>query len=328
MIKYLTHNSHALKGFPMGDPHVRQCPVYLPPNYDAAREDPYPVVFMLAGYVGFSEKMAWEKNAFQKSLPEQLDEAILTNSMAPVIVVFPDGTNKLGGAQYINSPVLGHYMDYICDELTALIDAEFNTHKSADYRAIMGHSSGGFAALVTGMLRPDAFKRICSSAGDSFYELLYLPGITNTINAIEKYGSVTQFVHGFLSEPDPFATGFFNAIMTCAMAPCFAPNPKVETIMGDLFFDTKTGAIIDDVWQKYRAWDPVHMVDHHLEALKSLHYIQLDCGLQDPYGMQWGHRQIAEKLKAANISYTINEYPGKHSGHSWRQLSRIAHVFS
>ncbi len=326
MIEWHQHNSKAIAGFPMGDNPCRKLAVYLPPNYDAKRSEPYPALFLLSGFGSRSEKFVWQSSVFEQSLPEQLDQAILAGELPPVIIAFPDGSSKLGSSQYINSPVLGHYMDYICDELTDFVDARYHTHKAASHRGIFGHSSGGFGALVTGMLRPDRFAHILSSAGDSFYEHLYIPTITPTINAIEQAGGITEFVDWFLNHPNPGGSGCFDAMMTLAMCACYAPNPNAKTIMGDLFFDLKTGALIDDVWQRFLSWDPVRMVDRHIDNLTQLQSIHLDCGLQDPYGMTWGHRQISAKLQQAGIACELNEYPGKHGGQSWRNLDRITRL--
>lgn len=323
MIEWHTHTSDAISNFPMGDNPTRQLPIYLPPNYDAKRSEPYPVLFLLSGFGSRSEKFVWQSSVFEASLPEQLDKAINQGELAPAIIAFPDGSSKLGSSQYINSPVLGNYMDYICDELTDFVDQHYHTHQSADHRAIFGHSSGGFGALVTGMIRPDRFKHILSSAGDSFYEHLYIPTITPTINAIESAGGISEFVDWFLNHPNPGSTGCFDAMMTLAMCACYAPNTNTPTIMGNVFFDLQTGALIEEVWKNFLSWDPVRMVDSHLSNLSKLNSIYLDCGLQDPYGMTLGHRQIARKLKKTGIETTINEYPGKHGGHSWRNVERI-----
>ena len=42
-------------------------------------------------------------------------------------------------------------------------------------RAITGKSSGGFGAMITPMLRPDLFGALATHAGDTLYELCYLP---------------------------------------------------------------------------------------------------------------------------------------------------------
>ena len=43
---------------------------------------------------------------------------------------------------------------------------------TAQSRAIMGKSAGGFGAMITPMLRPDLFGALATHAGDSLYELL------------------------------------------------------------------------------------------------------------------------------------------------------------
>ena len=43
--------SRVLRGNPLGDPHVRRVPVYLPPSYARGRRR-YPVITLLAGFTG------------------------------------------------------------------------------------------------------------------------------------------------------------------------------------------------------------------------------------------------------------------------------------
>ena len=62
--------------------------------------------------------------------------------MPPVIVVFPDCFTSLGGNQYINSSAIGHYADYLNDELVPFVDAQFRTRSSAEHRGCFGKSSG------------------------------------------------------------------------------------------------------------------------------------------------------------------------------------------
>lgn len=325
MLKWLTYTSKAIHGFPMGDPHIRSFPVYLPPDYDAKRSDPYPVVFMLAGFSSRGAKYLAEESVYQIPLTTRWDQAILAGELPPVIIVFPDGTSKLGCSQYVNSPAFGNYMDYIADELVQFIDDNFHTHRNANYRGIAGHSSGGFGALVTGMLRPDAFKYICSSAGDTFYEVSLLPNVNFVVEILEKFDNPKDYIDWFLSQPNPGALGgkHFDTMLTLAMAPCFASNLAKPGILGDLFFDLKTGAIIAEIWQKYLDWDPVRMVEKYQSALRSLKWIHLEAGLQDEHGLQWGHRQLAAKLSQLNIAHQIDEYAGRHSGHHWRFVRRL-----
>ncbi|MCH8328620.1 MAG: hypothetical protein IID15_08895, partial [Candidatus Marinimicrobia bacterium] len=84
-IIWLEHTSAALKGNPLGDPHVRRFPVYLPPGYEGSGAS-YPVIYALAGFTGTGSNMVnfsvWDEN-----LPEQMDSLIDSGAAPAVIVV-------------------------------------------------------------------------------------------------------------------------------------------------------------------------------------------------------------------------------------------------
>lgn len=308
----------------MGDPHLRDLPVYLPPNYDPKRKDPYPVVFLMAGWSGRSAKYLSTDSVFDTPIHQRLDKAIQSGALPPVIAVFPDGTSKLGCSQYINSPSLGNYMDYIVDEIVDFIDRKYHTHRSPDFRATLGHSSGGFGALVHGFIRPDRFAFVCSSAADSYSEVSLLPELKGALMAIESAGSVEKLISDILSHPQPSSLGNkLGALLVLSLAPCYAPNPGKAPLYGDLFFDLKTGAMIDEVWKKFQRWDPIHLVDEYAHSAKKLKFVLLECGAHDGHGLQFGHRILAQKFENLRIPYKLVEYPGGHSGHNWRFVDRI-----
>jgi enterochelin esterase family protein len=102
MIDWLTFSSKAIRGFPMGDAHERRFPVYLPPGYDRKRSEPYPVVFMLAGWSGRASTYLSRDSVFGQPLDQRLDRAIEEGRLPGLIAVFPDGGSKLGCSQYVN----------------------------------------------------------------------------------------------------------------------------------------------------------------------------------------------------------------------------------
>ncbi|MBW2455633.1 MAG: hypothetical protein JRI68_14030 [Deltaproteobacteria bacterium] len=300
-VRAFDHTSEVLAGNPMRDPHVRKLPVYLPPDYSDRRKTPYPVVFLLAGWGGRGAHYLNDGGVF----------------------------SCLGASQYVNSAVNGNYMDYLCDELVEWVDRRFHTHGSRDYRGVIGHSSGGFGALACGMLRADRFAAICSSAGDSWYDFLYRSTIPLTISTLWAAGGIKAFVDKFLASPNPrglLGPGAEITMLNLSMPSCYTPNPNVEVIQGDLWFELETGKLIDDVFKRLLAWDPIHMVDHHVTELRGLSWIHLEAGLDDEFGLQLGHRQIAAKLEARGIDHVIEEYPGRHGGHHYRMPDRIARM--
>lgn len=328
-VRAFTHRSEILQNNAWADPHERQVHVYLPPNYSDRRKEPYPVVFLLAGWSGRGAHYLADAGAFSFSIPERLDTLIESKQMQPTIVVFPDCTTRLGASQYVNSSVNGNYMDYLCDELVPWVDERFHTHESRYHRGLVGHSSGGFGALATGMMRSDRFAAVCSSAGDSWYAYLYTHTIPQTITSIVQAGGVGPFVDRFLQSPNPrglLGHAASIAMLNLSMCSCYTPNPHVPHIKGDLWFDLDTGELIDDVWKRLLAWDPLFMIDHHVTELRSLSWIHLEAGTEDEYGLHLGHRQIAAKLRALGIDHVIDEYPGRHGGHHYRMPERIARM--
>src|SRR5687767_15824905 len=93
----LRHQSEVLKGNPLGDPHVRDLFVYLPPGYEAG-DARYPGVYCLTGFTGRG-KMLLNDNAFTPNLAERMDKLIAAGAIKPMIVVMPDCFTYYGGSQ-------------------------------------------------------------------------------------------------------------------------------------------------------------------------------------------------------------------------------------
>jgi len=64
------------------------------------------------------------------------------------------------------------------------------------------------------------------------------------------------------------------------------------------------------------------VIDRHIEMAQNLKFVHLECGLDDEYAAQWGHRQFVEKLKKYSIPHQLDEYPGSHGGHNHRYEHR------
>ena len=73
-VKVLRHESEVLKNNPLGDRHVRDLCVYLPPDYENG-EGNYPTVYCLTGFTGRG-KMFLNDSAFAPNLAQRLDKLI------------------------------------------------------------------------------------------------------------------------------------------------------------------------------------------------------------------------------------------------------------
>ena len=171
-------------------PHVRRLPVWLPPGYDQGatrgRGRRYPVLFDLVGFTGSGHAhVNWRP--FDENVPERVARLIHDRRMGPAILVFPDCFTSLGGNQYVNSPAVGRYADYLTDELVPFVDREFRTLASRDHRGCFGKSSGGYGAIVHGMQRADTWGAVADHSGDAMFEFCYYTDLPRTLNELDRY---------------------------------------------------------------------------------------------------------------------------------------------
>jgi hypothetical protein len=105
-IVFLDHESEVLKGNPLGDPHRRKLPVYLPPGYHDSADRRYPVIFGLIGFTGAGVQYLYGRY-LRPGFDQLLDELILEKGKPPVIYVMPVSLTALGGSLYVNSTATG-----------------------------------------------------------------------------------------------------------------------------------------------------------------------------------------------------------------------------
>jgi pimeloyl-ACP methyl ester carboxylesterase len=313
----LDFESEALDGNPLGDPTSRPLLVYTPPGWPD--DGPYPAVWSIQSLTGQVD-MWRQRRAFGTTFVEDVDRLIRDETCRPVVVPMPDCWTAYGGSQFVDSPGTGRYMTYLCDELVPFVDERFGTTPAADARAVQGHSSGGYGALVLAMLRPDVWGALGDMAGDAAFEYCYLPGFPPTWAALREYDSIEAFWSAMLEDrkPSPAAMAAANTI---AMAACYSPDEMGEP---ELPIDRADGSLRDDVWQRWLAWDPVRMLPHRLDALRSLRAISLECGLQDEYNLYVGTAMLDRALDRAGIHHRCELFAGTHGGIGHRHAPLVA----
>jgi S-formylglutathione hydrolase FrmB len=306
--------SEALRGNRLGDPHVRPLWVYTPPG---AGDAPLPSIYLIQGHTGQID-MWRNRSAFRPNVVELIDALFAEEGCPPAHVVFVDAWTSYGGSQFLDSPGVGNYHTYLCDEIVPFVDAGYRTLNDSTHRGITGKSSGGYGAMVTPMLRPDLFGGLATHAGDALFELCYLPDFRDAARALrDSYeGSFDAFWNDFRSRP-AFTKGTdFPLLNTWAMAACYSANEDGSI---DLPFDTETGQLIDEVWQRWLAWDPVRMVDRHADALRGLHAIYIDSGSRDQFYLDLGaagFRRELERIGVTDVSFEL--FDATHSSIEYR----------
>lgn len=312
-------DSHALRGNPLGDPHVRQIPVYLPPGYDGGASS-YPVIYWLHGFTGIGLS-AVNANPWAPSLPECMDRVIAAGA-PPAILVMADGFTKFGGSQYLNSEATGRYEDFISEELVAHVDRRYRTLASPAHRGIDGKSSGGYGALVLAMRHPDVFGAVASHSGDMYFEACYMPDFWKFCNIVAKHGGVEGFLRAFLEMPKK-STDALVAVNIAAMAMAYSPNPDRPPFYFDLPFDPHTGEIDEAIWARWQAWDPVRMVTRYAEALRMLRLVYIECGSRDQYNLHLGARLFHRRLETLGIRHEYVEFDDDHTAINYRYVESL-----
>ncbi|HEY3997932.1 MAG TPA: alpha/beta hydrolase-fold protein [Candidatus Xenobia bacterium] len=309
-----TFHSTVLQGNPLGDPADRRIPVYLPPGYEDS-DRRYPVLFFLTGFTG-KGTMFLNERAFEETLPQRLDRLIGAGQVQPLIGVMPDCFTRYGGSQYLNSAATGRYEDHLIDELVPWVDKTWRTRGTKSSRAVAGKSSGGYGAIVHGMRHPDVFGHVLCASGDMYFEYAYWNGFLDTLVTMGKYGGLNKFMET-IPTIRPKDQKWFSLLNTVGMASSYAPNPA-SPYGFDLPLDERTGALLPEVWARWKAWDPVTMVDTHLDALRSLDSLYIECGNRDEFHLQFGARMLVDKLKAANVRHHYEEFDDGHMNIDYR----------
>jgi len=289
-----------LRGNPLGDPWVRPIRVYLPPGYDDEPERRYPSVYMIQGFTGQLD-MWWGRSAFRPNFPELVD-ALMSSDDAPppTMVVFVDCWTSLGGSQFLDSPATGRYHTHLCEEVVPWVDRRYRTLASAAHRGIAGKSSGGYGALVTCMLRPDVFGGLADHAGDAIFENCYLPDFRRCARVLRDHydGSYRRFWDDFRSRPAMSRDGDHELVNAWAMAAAYSADQDGTV---HLPFDTTTGQLIPEVWDRWLAWDPVRMAPRYADALRSLRAVYLDAGREDEWFLDLGTDAMRRALEQIGV---------------------------
>ncbi|HEX6287582.1 MAG TPA: alpha/beta hydrolase-fold protein [Herpetosiphonaceae bacterium] len=315
-IVFETISSDALADNPLGDPHVRTLPIYLPPSYDTAPDRRYPVVWMLAGFTGRGQ-MLLNDNLWTPTIQQQLD-LLIARGMGEMIMALPDCATRYGGSQYLNSAATGRYADHLLDELVPLVDARYRTLPGPQHRGVMGKSSGGYGALIHGMRRPDVFGAVACHSGDMYFELVYKPDLPKFLNRIARNSYDPQaFLDEFFAKAKKSGSDI-GALNVLAMAACYSPNPEAPGLPIDFPIDLYTGELRPDVWARWLEHDPVELVARYADNLRQLRLLFFDCGTRDEYNLHYGARILARRLKAAGVAFEHQEFDDDHRSISYR----------
>jgi enterochelin esterase family protein len=306
--------SEVLRGNPLGDPHVRRVPVYLPPSYDAEPARRYPVVFVLTGFTGRG-RMLLNDNPWSPSLDDRMD-ALVAAGASEAILVMPDCFTRFGGSQYMDSAATGRYETHVVEELVPWVDRTWRTLAGRAHRGVAGKSSGGYGALRLGMRHPGVFGALACHSGDMLFEYCYRPDFPKTCSVLQAAGGVQRFLESFEAKPQKGKDDFL-ALNIVAMAACYSPEAAAEMGVG-LPFDLATALPRPDVWDRWLAHDPLTMLPAHVGALRGMRLVWIDCGTRDEYHLHHGARALHAALERASVAHAYEEFDDGHMNVAYR----------
>ncbi len=289
--------------------------MYLPPGYS---EDapPYLSLWDLAAFTNSGPgHLNWRHRG--ENLPQRLDRLIHEGSMPPVLVPMPDCYTSLGGNQYLDSPAVGHYAEYLVGELMPLVEDRFNVVRSPRGRGVFGKSSGGYGALSLAMLYPGTWGAVASHAADMGFEWVYRPEFPAACGVLDAYDhDIHGFLRDFWRKRNP-GRADYTTLMVIAMAASYDPDPANPGRVR-LPFEPRTCKLISERWARWLAFDPLNLLGEHADSLRALEALYLDVGSRDQFNIQFGTRAFADALDERGIGHHFEEFDGTHSGLDWR----------
>jgi enterochelin esterase-like enzyme len=302
--------SELLRGNPLGDPSARDVHVYLPPGHDPARRTP-----ALLGLVGFAGTgaMMFNVDPLGEDLRRRLDRLILTGRCPPVIVAAPDCFTRVGGNQYINSTATGRYEDFLLQEVMPEVERR---HAVRGW-GVFGKSSGGYGAMILGMRHPERFRALADHSGDAGFELCYMPDFGPALDAFRDAGGPGRWLDRFWADENRHRKKFMKPLNVIGMSAHYSPN-MASPLGFDLPFELDTGEHRPDVWERWRAHDPVNLAPRYAGALRELRLVYVDCGSRDEFGLHWGARALVSKLRRAGVEPHYEEFDDGHSAIAYR----------
>lgn len=315
-VERLWHTSEVLGANPWNDPVKREVSVYLPAGYSESKA-PFVALWDLAAYTNAGPgHLNWRNHG--ENLVSRLDRLIGSGAMEPAVVVIPDCYTSLGGNQYVNSPAVGRYADYLVDELIPFVESHYNVVAGREGRALFGKSSGGYGALYHAMNFPQHWGAVASHAGDIGFELLFqreFPLACSILSAFK--GDFQAFISAFWAKNRPTGRDF-TVMMLLAMAASYDPDAENPARI-QLPFDLRTCELNAERWRNWMAFDPLVMLEHGgAEGLKQMCGLYLDVGMYDQYNIQYGTRRFTDRLAQRGIEHRSEEFEGTHSAIDWR----------
>ena len=263
--------------------------IVLPPSYESNPDSTYPSIYFLHG---FGLDYSW-----YGSVVSVFEDMMASGEIRESILIKPDGfVTPYLGSMYTNSDYNGQFEDYIVQDLISHIDGSYNTIDNSSYRAIMGHSMGGYGAVKLSIKFPELFQVAASHSGPIAIE-----------NVIPDLLPVLLAETGILGyQPWNGTVSLFMYSASAAFSPDVDDWPYYVDLPVDYY-----GNVIDEVWDLWLGHDALTLAQENLANIQSIRFY-MDCGDQDDYLFYNHSTSFSEFLDEVNINHVYETYPGDH----------------
>jgi pimeloyl-ACP methyl ester carboxylesterase len=308
-VELVPFESASLKENPWGDPTRREIAVLRPPS---GITEGRPLILQLPGFAGSGWQEAQRPIFLGESVFGRIFELMRTKAIPEAVVVAPDALTRLGGSQYVNSAATGRYADFVARDLVTWAGRKYGTGPVG----VLGQSSGGFGALHLAMEYPGTFAAVGSSAGDMGFDSLFRGDLNRAARHLRAAGGPERFLEHAFEQPglirvptEPPA----STLLILAMAACYSPLPACPGEF-ELPFDIESGALIEDVWKRWLAYDPLLRLEDapHRNALRRLRSLHLTASTNDEWYLDLAARQFVRRGRKLGLDIAYDEFEGGH----------------
>ena len=312
-----TVHSAALEKNLLGDSPDRSVTIYLPPGY-ANGTSRYPVVYLLHGFR--YTNASWTDDPGWANVPKIMDRLIAAGKIHEMIVVMPDGSNKLGGSFYTNSVTTGNWEDFVTRELVNYVDGWYRTEPYSGARGIAGHSMGGYGAIKLAMKHPEVYGAVyalsacCLSWDPGWLAANPVWDRTLAFKSVSDLAEVQKFIDTGNPKDPKWIAAFFSRGML-ALSAAWSPNPDRPPFFVDFPVERRSSghATVERPQAEWSANLPLAMLGQYRSNISALHGIAFEIGKQD-----WNPALItmAEDFDRAltrnGILHEFEEFEGSH----------------
>jgi enterochelin esterase-like enzyme len=162
-VQNVPHGTVSCRYYYSNELGTRPILIYTPPGYEEAKNEKYPVFFLLHGTTDTEE--TWTKAGRANII---LDNLIAQGKAKPMIVVMPYGRafpviSKESGSLR-NWDNLQEFQKDFKNYILPFVEKNYRVRSDREGRAIAGFSGGGGTSLYIGLGNPDLFAYVCGYA--------------------------------------------------------------------------------------------------------------------------------------------------------------------